>query len=114
MWMFNKKGVTGFDAATNTEDAIMEIALEAGAEDVKTEEDEILVYSEVKDFENVKSAFEAKGVKEKFSEISYIPQTNIELKGKEADQMIKLMDALDEIEGIQNVYANFELQEQQD
>ncbi len=114
MWMFNKKGVTGFDAAANTEDAIMEIALEAGAEDVKTEEDEILVYSEVKDFENVKSAFEAKGVKEKFSEISYIPQTNIELKGKEADQMIKLMDALDEIEGIQNVYANFELQEQQD
>jgi YebC/PmpR family DNA-binding regulatory protein len=111
MWMFNKKGVIGFDAASNTEDAIMEIALEAGAEDVKTEEDEILVYSDVKDFESVKSAFEAKGAKEKFSEISYIPQTNIELKGKEADQMVRLMDALEEIEGIQNVYANFDIQE---
>ena len=109
MWMFNKKGVIGFDAAGNTEDAVMEIALEAGAEDVKTEEDEILVYSDVKDFENVKSAFDAKGVKEKFSEISYIPQTNIELKGKEADQMVRLMDALEEIEGIQNIHANFDI-----
>ena len=111
MWMFNKKGVMGFDAASNTEDSIMEIALEAGAEDVKTEEDEILVYSDVKDFENVKSVFEIKGIKEKFSEISYIPQTNIELKGKEADQMVRLMDALEEIEGIQNIYANFDIQE---
>ena len=111
MWMFNKKGVIGFSADENTEDAIMEIALEAGAEDVKAEEDEILVYSDVKDFENVKSAFDAKGVKEKFSEISYIPQTNIELKGKEADQMVRLMDALEEIEGIQNIHANFDIQE---
>ncbi|MDA8401467.1 MAG: YebC/PmpR family DNA-binding transcriptional regulator [Deltaproteobacteria bacterium] len=111
MWMFNKKGVIGFSADGNTEDAIMEIALEAGAEDVKAEEDEILVYSDVKDFENVKSAFDAKGVKEKFSEISYIPQTNIELKGKEADQMVRLMDALEEIEGIQNIHANFDIQE---
>ena len=111
MWMFNKKGVIGFSADENTEDAIMEIALEAGAEDVKAEEDEILVYSDVKDFENVKSAFNAKGVKEKFSEISYIPQTNIELKGKEADQMVRLMDALEEIEGIQNIHANFDIQE---
>ena len=111
MWMFNKKGVIGFSADDNTEDAIMEIALEAGAEDVKAEEDEILVYSDVRDFENVKSAFDAKGVKEKFSEISYIPQTNIELKGKEADQMVRLMDALEEIEGIQNIHANFDIQE---
>ncbi len=111
MWMFNKKGVVGFDATENTEDAIMEIALEAGAEDVKTEDGEILVYSDVKDFEKVKSGFESKGMKEKFSEISYIPQTNIELKGKEADQMLRLMDTLEEIEGIQNVYANFDIQE---
>ncbi|MHB8231680.1 MAG: YebC/PmpR family DNA-binding transcriptional regulator [bacterium] len=113
MWMFNKKGVIGLDAAGNTEDAIMEIALEAGAEDIKTEEGEILVYSDVKDFEKVKSAFESKGIKEKFSEISYIPQTNIELKGKEADQMIRLMDTLEEIEGIQNIHANFDIQEEE-
>ncbi|MHB1545034.1 MAG: YebC/PmpR family DNA-binding transcriptional regulator [bacterium] len=111
MWMFNKKGVIGFDTAENTEDAVMETALDAGAEDVKTEEDEILVYTDVKDFEKVRSAFEAKGMKEKFSEISYIPQTNIELKGKEADQMLRLMDAIEEIEGIQNVYANFDIPE---
>ncbi len=111
MWMFNKKGVIGFDASANNEDAIMEAALEAGAEDIKNEDDEILVYSDVKDFESVKSAFESKGIKEKFSEISYIPQSNIELKGKEADQTIRLMDALEEIEGIQNVYANFDIQE---
>ncbi len=111
MWMFNKKGAIGFDGDANNEDAVMEIALEAGAEDVKTEEGEILVYTDAKDFEKVKAAFEAKGIKEKFSEISYIPQTNIELKGKEADQMLRLMDALEEIEGIQNVYANFDIQE---
>ncbi len=111
MWMFNKKGVIGFDASLYPEDTVMEAALEAGAEDIKTEDDEVLVYTDIKDFEAVKSAFESKGMKEKFSELSYIPQTNIELKGKEADQMVKLMDALEEIEGIQNIYANFDIQE---
>ena len=113
MWMFNKKGVIGFDAAAYPEDKVMEVALDAGAEDIKTEEDEVIVYADVKDFESVKAAFEAKGMKEKFSEVSYIPQTNIELKGKEADQMVRLMDALEEIEGIQNIYANFDMQEEQ-
>lgn len=111
LWMFNKKGIIGFDAAVYPEDKVMEIALESGAEDIKTEEDEVLVYSDVKDFEAVKSAFESKGFKEKFSELSYIPQTHIELKGKEAEQMIKLMDALEEIEGVQNIHANFEILE---
>ncbi|HEC24851.1 MAG TPA: YebC/PmpR family DNA-binding transcriptional regulator [bacterium] len=111
MWMFDKKGVIGFDAAVNKEDNIMDIALEAGAEDIKVEDGEIFVYSDVKDFEAVKSAFESKGIKEKFSEISYIPQSNVELKGKESERMIKLMDALEEIEGIQNVHANFDIQD---
>ncbi len=111
MWMFDKKGVIGFDAADNEEDSIMEIALEAGAEDIKTEDGEIVVYSDTKDFEAVKSVFESKGIKEKFSEILYIPQSNVELKGKESERMIKLMDALEEIEGIQNVHANFDIQD---
>lgn len=113
LWMFNKKGIIGFDASEYSEDKIMEIALESGGEDIKTEDDEIVVYTDIKDLEAVKSAFEAQGVKEKFSEVSYIPQTNIELKGKEADQMIRLMDALEEIEGIQNVHANFDIPEEQ-
>ena len=111
LWMFNKKGVIGFYADVYSEDKVMEVALDAGAEDIKTEEDEVLVYTDIKDFENIRSAFESKGLKEKFSELSYISQTNISLKGKEADQMVKLMDALEDIEGVQNVYANFDIRE---
>lgn len=112
LWMFNKKGVIGFEASEYPEDKIMETALEAGAEDIKSEEGEIFVYTDSKDLEQVRSAFESAGVKEKFSELSYIPQTNIELKGKEADQMLRLMDALEDIEGVQNVYANFDMPEE--
>lgn len=109
LWMFDKKGVIGFDADVYSEDKVMEIALDVGAEDIKTEEDEVLVYTDVKDMESVKTAFVSKGLKEKFFELSYVPQTNIEIRGKEADRMIKLMDALEEIEGIQNIYANFDM-----
>ncbi len=109
LWMFSKKGVVGFEEASYPEDRVMEVALEAGAEDIKTEEGEVIVYTDLKDFEALREAFRTKGMKEKFSEISYIPQTNIELKGKEADQMLRLMDALEEVEGVQNVYANFDI-----
>jgi YebC/PmpR family DNA-binding regulatory protein len=108
-WMFNKKGTIGFDPVQYSEDKIMEIALDNEAEDVRTEEDEIIMTADPKDFENIKKAFEDKGIKIKFSEVSYIPQTYIELQGKEAEQMIKLLDALEEIEGIQNVNANFDI-----
>ncbi len=111
LWMFNKKGIIGFDANVHSEDKVMEAALDAGAEDIKTEEDEIIVYTDARDFENIKLAFESKGLEAKFSELSYIPQTIIQLKGKEADQMVKLMDVLEDIEGVQNVYANFDIQE---
>ncbi len=113
-WMFNKKGTIGFDADKYSEDRIMEIALDAGAEDVKIEEGEIIVTADPKDFEMLRSAFEEKGIKEKFSEVGYIPQSTIELKGKEADQMLRLMDGLEEIEGVQNVIANFDILEEKE
>ncbi len=108
-WMFNKRGLITFDPEEVTEDVIMEIALEAGAEDVSSDESEIEVVTALEDFEAVKAAFEEKGLKYSEAEISMIPQTTVELDAKTATQTMKLMDALDDLEDVQKVWSNFDI-----
>ena len=108
-WMFSKKGRMTFDAGQYEEDQIMEIALEAGAEDVSTEGDEIEVVTELGDFEAVKAAFEEKGLEFLEAEISMIPQTLLELDAKTAPPTMKLMEALDDLDDVQKVWSNFDI-----
>jgi len=110
-WMFDQKGYIVVDKKDANEDELMSVALDAGAEDMKSdpEEPNYEIITSPKDFEAVKGAIEAKGVKMEVAEITMMPQTYVKLIGKEAEQMVRLMDTLEDNDDVQNVYANFDI-----
>ncbi|MEN6615697.1 MAG: YebC/PmpR family DNA-binding transcriptional regulator [Syntrophorhabdus sp.] len=110
-WLFQKKGFISFDKAAVDADKIMEIALEAGADDISDEGTEIEVYTELTNFETLKKTFEENKIKPIVSEITMIPQNYVKLEGKNAETMLKLMDALEDSDDVQRVYANFDIDE---
>ena len=110
-WMFDKKGVVVVLAEGLSEDEVMELAVDAGAQDVKTEGHAFEITAEPSDFEAVRKAVEDKGWKVELAEISMIPQNTVKLEGKRAEQMLKMMDALDDNEDMQKVFANFDITE---
>jgi YebC/PmpR family DNA-binding regulatory protein len=110
-WMFHQNGYIVVEKSRAGEDELMGIALDAGAQDMKSdpEEPNYEIVTSPQDFENVKKAIEAKGIKPEVAEITMIPQTYVKLVGKEAEQMVRLMDALEDCDDTQNVYANFDI-----
>ncbi|MBW2195090.1 MAG: YebC/PmpR family DNA-binding transcriptional regulator [Deltaproteobacteria bacterium] len=108
-WMFEKKGYFVFDNDGVDEETLMEVALEARADDVREEETTFEVITSPSDFESAKNAFDEKSLKYVFSEITMIPQSTIKLEGKEADQMIRLMEGLEDSDDVQKVYSNFDI-----
>jgi YebC/PmpR family DNA-binding regulatory protein len=110
-WMFDKKGVVVVLAEGLTEDEVMELAVDAGAQDVKPEGRAFEITAEPSDFEAVRKAVEGKGWKVELAEISMIPQNTVKLEGKRAEQMLKMMDALDDNDDMQKVFANFDISE---
>jgi len=112
-WIFSKKGYIIFNKTMVDEDKIMEHALDAGAEDVTSDENEIEVLTDLQSFEKVKKAFDSVGLKYTVAEISMIPQTSVKLEGKNAETMLKLMEALEDSDDVQNVFANFDIAEQE-
>ncbi len=112
-WVFHKKGLIQFPKAQVTEDILMEPALEAGAEDIKDEEDVWDVVTEPSSFETVKKTLEGKGLKPASAEVTMVPQNFIKLTGPEAEKMLKLMEALEDHDDVQNVYANFDISKEE-
>ncbi len=108
-WLFSKKGFMSFDKKAVDSDRIMELALEAGAEDINEDENEIEVYADISNFEALKKAFEDNKIAPIVAEISMIPQNYIKLEGKNAETMLKLMEALEDSDDVQKVYANFDI-----
>jgi YebC/PmpR family DNA-binding regulatory protein len=108
-WIFSKKGYISFDKSAVDENKIMELALDAGAEDVQDSGNEIEVITDVADYEAVKKVFEENKIPSIVAEISMIPQTSVKLEGKNAETMLKLMDALEDNDDVQQVYANFDI-----
>jgi YebC/PmpR family DNA-binding regulatory protein len=99
-------------APGTSEDAVMEVALEAGAEDVITDEDgAIEVLTAPADFEAVKNALEAKGLKPEIAEVTMRAENSIELAGDDAARMQKLLDVLEDLDDVQNVFHNAEISE---
>lgn len=111
-WMFHMKGRIAFEKDKADEDRIFEIALEAGADDVVTEESELVVVTPPEAFETVKSAIDSAGLKYDSAEVTMIPQNSIKIEGKEAEHMIRLMEALEDSDDVQNVYSNFDVSEE--
>ena len=109
-WMFNKKGSIVFDKAAVPEEELIELALEAGAEDVKDEENQFEVITSPEDFTNVKTAFDDRDLKYELAEITMSPQTTVRIEDtKTAQQLLRLMDALEDSDDVQHVYANFDI-----
>ncbi len=109
-WMFTKKGMIIFPKGAYSEDEIIEVALEAGAEDVKEQDDQIEVTTSVGDFSKVKQAFDDRGMKYSLAHITMVPQTTVRVDDiKQAQQVIKLMETLEDHDDVQHAYANFDI-----
>jgi len=108
-WMFDKKGLVVIDKDKADEDDLIMITLDAGAEDIKSEDDSYEIITEPQHFENVRNAVQEAGIETTLEEISMIPQTTVKLDGKEALQLLKIIESLEEHDDVQNVYSNFDI-----
>lgn len=108
-WMFKKKGYFYVESGAVSEDVLMETSIEAGAEDVHEDEDGFEIITATEDFETVKAALEAASIPFKNAEVTMLPQSTTHLKGKEAEQMIRLMDSLEDCDDVQKVYTNADI-----
>lgn len=112
-WMFDKKGSIVFDKEAVDEDALMETALEAGADDVRDQETEWEVITDPLNFEAVRKAIDQKGWKYLDSRVGLIPQNTVRLDGAKAEAMMRLMERLEDNDDVQNVYSNFDISDEE-
>lgn len=112
-WMFKQKAVFIVEKETfEDEDELMGIVLDAGAEDFKAEEDAFEITADPADYEAVEAALGEKGIETASAEITMVPDTTVKLEGKDAEKMQNLIDALEENDDVQNVYSNYEFDEE--
>ena len=113
-WMFTKKGVITIEKSkTATEDRLMEIVLESGAEDLNDEGDNWEILCDPKDFEAVTEALKAAKIPTETAEITKIASTYTKLEGSQANAMIRLLETIEDLDDTQNVYSNFDFDEAQ-
>ncbi len=112
-WMFSRKGVIIVPAGKITEDELMEVALENGAEDLKREDKNFVITSLTEDYDRVQEALKAKNIEIESAEIALVPSTQVKLEGRTAEQMLKLFDKLEELDDVQNVWANFDISDEE-
>jgi YebC/PmpR family DNA-binding regulatory protein len=108
-WMFEKKGVILIEQDKAEEEELMELALEAGADDMSQDEDNYEITTSPTAFEDVKKALEEKEIPIALAEVSMVPQTTVRLEGSDAKRMLRLMELLEDHDDIQNVAANFDI-----
>jgi YebC/PmpR family DNA-binding regulatory protein len=107
-FLFERKGLISFPTSVDFE-KLFEAALEAGAEDVKDEGDVYEVITDPADFMEVRDTLGAAGLQFETAEVTMLPQTQVQLAGKQAESMLKLMDKLEDNDDVQNVFANFDI-----
>jgi YebC/PmpR family DNA-binding regulatory protein len=112
-WMFQKKGYLVIEKAAKSEDELMELVLEAGADDLRDDGENYEVFTSPENFYTVKDELEKKSIKLAASEIAMVPQNSVQLEGRSAQSMLKLMEALEEHEDVQHVWANFDISTQE-
>jgi YebC/PmpR family DNA-binding regulatory protein len=108
-WMFEKKGQVYVDANTIDEDGLMEKALEAGAEDVAREDERFLVSTTPGDFHSVQDALKKGGVQIAEAELAMVPKNTVSVKGDDAKALFKLLEAIEDLDDVQKVWANFDI-----
>ena len=108
-WVFNKKGYIVVERVQADEEKLMGLVLEAGAEDLRTDEKNFEVITSPDDFEKVKKVLEGNKIPFTLAEVTMVPQNYVKLDGKDAEQMLKLMEALEDHDDVQKVHANFDI-----
>ena len=112
-YLFEKKGLIQFDTGGLDTDALLEAALEAGADDVQEEDDSLTVVTSPSAFEQVKRGLQEAGHSPVHATISLEPMSTVELGGKEAESMLALADALEDLDDVQSVNANFDIPDEE-
>jgi YebC/PmpR family DNA-binding regulatory protein len=111
-YMFKKLGVVAYDKAAVDEGKVTDLAIELGADDVKTEDDVLTVITEPKEFERIRDGLKAGGMPEPLSaEVTMVPENKVHLTGRDAQVALKLIDALEDNDDVQNVYSNLDVDE---
>ena len=108
-FMWDRAGEIYYPASTGDADKVMEAALEAGAEDLRLEDYAFVVTTAPTNLHAVREALEAKGLKVSEAELAWVPQNTVRVEGDAAQQLVKLLDALDELDDVQKVDANFDM-----
>jgi YebC/PmpR family DNA-binding regulatory protein len=109
MYLFKRRGTVVFDAAAVDEDKLLEAALEAGAEDVQSGDGSVTVFTDPSSVMAVKDALEQSGFKSELSEVAMVPETTARLEGREAEQVVKLINALEDHDDVQHVSVNADI-----
>jgi YebC/PmpR family DNA-binding regulatory protein len=112
-WMFSRKGQIFVEKGKVDEEKLLSAALDAGADDMSDDESAWEIVSAPESFERVRDAVKAIGVEPASAAVAMIPQNYVKLQGKDANQMIRLMEALDDHDDVQNVWANFDIEEKE-
>ena len=111
-WMFAKKGYFSIEKSKVSEDDLMNIVLEAGADDIKSDGEDFEVTCDPTVFEPIRAALEAKGIPTNSAEVTMLPSSTVKVQGAEAQSLLQLMESLEEQEDVQNVYGNFDIPEE--
>jgi len=112
-WMFDKKGYAAIDKEVVDEETLYDVALSAGADDISDDGDEFTILTEPEDLEKLRDALEEKGITYGQLEVQMIPQTNVTLTGKAAQQTLKLLDALEDLDDVQSLSSNFDIDDEE-
>jgi YebC/PmpR family DNA-binding regulatory protein len=110
-WQFDRKGQIFVDATRYHEEAVFEAAIEAGAEDVTQEGDEFIVTTDPSSFQEVKDGMNAGGVESSQAELTFIAKNEVSVAGKDAEKLLKILDALEENDDVQKVHSNADIDE---
>jgi YebC/PmpR family DNA-binding regulatory protein len=109
-WMFKSQGMIVFGKDKISEEELMEVALEAGAEDVRDQGDQFEVITALADFDKVKATFDERGMAYELAETTMVPQNTVKIEEeKAAQQLLRLMDSLEDCDDVQHAYANFDI-----
>ena len=108
-WLFNKKGYIVIDKSAAQEDVLMDLVLEAGAEDMKSEGKAYEIFTPYQDLEKVKSVLQEKGISFQSAEVTMLPASTVKVIGNDARQVLSLVEALEDHDDVQQVYANFDI-----
>jgi YebC/PmpR family DNA-binding regulatory protein len=109
-WVFESKGLIIIEKTKSTEEQLMSVALDAGADDLKTEDPDVFeVTTPPADFEKVKKALDTQTIPYTSAEVTLVPKTTVKLTGDTAKQMLELMNDLEDHDDVKNVYANFDI-----